>query len=174
MSIGKNSIARAVKSTAPAKKETVKKETKPTPKKADTAVLMIETALIKSVKGFYSKEKATNELLSSIKKNGIIAPLFVASTSDGKFYLLDGALRLDAAKTLDMKNVSAVVTAVADEPEARAIYKELKATAKKPEVIVKTEVKEVIVEKTVEKAEPKKVPAKPQKKTEKDFPVYLL
>ena len=175
MSIGKNSIARAVQASAPAaKKEPVKKETKPMPKKVDTAVLMVETELIKFVKGFYAKETASKELISSIKKNGMLEPLFIAATEDGKFYLLDGALRLNAAKTLKLKTVMAVVKPVLDEAEARTIYKELKATAKKPEVVVKTEVKEVIVEKAVQKAEPKKEVAKPQKKTEKDFPVYLL
>lgn len=174
MSIGKNSIARAVQSTAPAKKEPVKKETKPAPKKMETALLVVETASVKCVKGFYLKEKASKELVASVKKNGIIEPILVAATEEGKFYLLDGALRLDAAKTLGQKTILAVVVPVKDEPAARTIYKEFKATAKKPEVIVKTEVKEVIVEKIVEKAEPKKASQKSQKKTETDFPVYLL
>ena len=169
MSIGKNSIARAVNSTAPAKKEPVKKETKPAPKKIDPALLVVETALVKCVKGFYLKEKASKELVASIKKNGIIEPILVAATEDGKFYLLDGALRLDAAKTLGLKTILAVVTPVKDEAEARAIYKEFKATAKK-EVIVKTEVKEVIVQKTVEKAAPKKETAR----LVTELPVHLL
>lgn len=170
MSIGKNSIARAVKSTAPVKNETVKKETKPAPKKADTALLVVETASVKCVKGFYLKEKASKELVASIKKNGIIEPLFLAATEDGKFYLLDGAFRLDAAKTLGLTTILATVLPVKDEAEARATYKELKATAKKAEVIVKTEVKEVIVSQTVEKAAPKKETAR----LVTELPVHLL
>ena len=165
MSIGKNSIARAVNSTAPAKKET-----KPVQKKQDTTNLMVETDLIKFVKGFYLKEKASKELVASIKKNGIIEPLFVAATKDGKFYILDGAFRLDAAKTLKLKLVPVVLKATEDEAEARAIYKELKATAKKAEVLVRTEVKEVIVEKAQKKVEPKKETTR----LVTELPVHLL
>lgn len=170
MSIGKNSIARAANATAPAKKEPVKKETKPAPKRQETTLLVVETASVKCVKGFYLKEKASKELLASVKKNGIVEPLFIAAADDGKFYLLDGALRLDAAKTLALKTISAVVTPVKDEAEARAIYKELKATARKAEVIVKTEVKEVIVEKEIFKAKPKKETAR----LVTELPVHLL
>lgn len=170
MSIGKNSIARAVQSTAPAKKETAKKETKPAPKKQETGIITVETALVKFVKGFYLKEKASKELVASIKEKGIIEPLFVAATKDGKFYLLDGAFRLDAAKKLGLKTLLAVVVPVQDEAAARAIYKELKATAKKAEVIVKTEIKEVIVEKAAQKAEPKKETTR----LVTELPIHLL
>lgn len=126
MSIGKNSIARAALSSAPAvKKETVKKP--------EANILQLETDLIKAVKGYSLKNKAGEELVLSIKKKGIILPIFVASTKDGKFYLLDGTLRLDAAKTLKINTVPALVTYVEDEAEVRAIYKEFKATAQKPQ-----------------------------------------
>ena len=168
MSIGKNSIARAVNSTAPAKKEV-----KPASKNKEIVILSVAVADIKSVKGFYTKEKAQEELVLSIKEKGIIEPLFVASTADGKFYLLDGALRLDAAKTLGLKTVSAVVIAVADEPEARAIYKELKNTAKKPQVIVKTEVKEIIKE-VKQEPKPQKEKTVTKERAVREVPVYLL
>ena len=165
MSIGKSSIARAASTTAPA----VKKEPA---KKPEANTLNLEIDLIKAVKGYSLKSKAGEELVLSIKKKGIILPIFVASTKDGKFYLLDGALRLDAAKTLKKKTVPVLLTFVEDEAEARAIYKEFKATAKtlqaeKPQT---------------EKAEPQKTetPKSQKEKTAtkeravREVPVYLL
>lgn len=157
MSIGKNSIARATLSTDHAQKTEANK------KREESALLLLQVDSIKHVKGYSKKPeyKAGKELVSSIKQNGIIQPILVAVTKEGKFYILDGVLRLDAAKMLKIKTVPAVAVAVENEPEARALYKSLKATLQKAQIKAQGD--------KVEKKETAVV-----KRAVKEVPYYLL
>ena len=73
-------------------------------------------------------DAAPAALLDSVKTHGILAPLLLARTADGKLWLLDGYRRLDAAKTLGFPRVPATVIEAADENEASRRFEEIAHT----------------------------------------------
>ena len=126
MSIGKNSIARAAGTTKPA-----------APKKAATAPVVAATEHITvapaAVNTFPSAaptaaDKAPATLLTSVRRRGILEPVLLARVPDGTLYLLLGYRRLDAAKTLGMDTVPAVVVAAESEKEALRLFDEMQDT----------------------------------------------
>ena len=156
MSIGKSSIARAVGAT---QKDAIKEA----PKKKSLELLSVETDLIKHAKGYTKNSKLTSDsdLVSSVKEKGIIVPLLVSVTANGKFYLLDGSLRLDAAKLLGKKTVPAIALSVENSEEASSLYKELRAASKTKET-----------KPAVQKSENKKDQS--VKRSVRELPYYLL
>ncbi len=113
MSIGKNSIARAVSVTKDA----------PAQAKAQSNNLIIQKFNIDEI-GLLS-ENASASLNDSIKKHGILCPLLVAITEKGDKWLLDGYARLSAAKALNISEVDAVVVNVTNKNDVNRLYKEL-------------------------------------------------
>ena len=155
MPIGKASIARAAAQVTPAEKE--KKQTrtsapakKPAPAKsaaelspmpllpaahpeagiAAAELWAAQTAAIGFLVGAAptAADAAPSALLGSVKAHGILAPLLLARTADGKLWLLDGYRRLDAAKTLGLSRVPATVIETADENEASRRFEEIAHT----------------------------------------------
>lgn len=114
MSIGKNSIARAAtaKAAAPQKKQQVK-----------SAVFMsVEINSVELLKD--SDIGDISKLTASIKKHGVVVPVVVAVTED-KFWLVDGARRLAAAKELGETQLPAMAVTVQNKREALSLAKEL-------------------------------------------------
>lgn len=73
-------------------------------------------------------DAAPSALLDSVKAHGILAPLVLARTADGRLWLLDGYRRLDAAKALGLFRVPATVVEAANENEALRRFEELAHT----------------------------------------------
>ncbi len=114
MSIGKNSIARAVNATA-------------VQTKAVTNDSVITKFPLDSI-GILSVAKMPDDIDSiklSITKHGILCPLLTAITPKGDIWLLDGYRRYYAAKDLGYLQLAAVVINVENKSEANRIYTEL-------------------------------------------------
>lgn len=62
-------------------------------------------------------EVTLNELANSIKENGIIQPLIVATNSDGSYGLIAGERRLRASKSIGLAEVPVVVREVSGDDE---------------------------------------------------------
>ena len=151
MSVGKSSIARAasVKTAALAKKE-----------ENGTAFMTVQTEKIESLTSAAIGD--ITKLLKSVKEHGILVPVLLATTPDGKLWLLDGARRLEAAKQLDKKQLSAVVVKTETKREATSLAKQLRSlTPKAEESAPKAD--DIHEEKF-----------KAIKKTNNDMPYYLL
>ncbi len=73
-------------------------------------------------------DAAPSALLDSVKAHGILAPLVLARTADGRLWLLDGYRRLDAAKMLGLFRVPATVVEAANENEALRRFEEIAHT----------------------------------------------
>ena len=125
MSIGKNSIARAVNATAKA----------PTATNATTATkLNIQSIGLLSVAKIPDDTAA---LKQSISKRGVLCPVLAAATPKGELWLLDGYSRLFAAKELGITELNATVISVENKSEANRIYNELsklKPVAKRDDI----------------------------------------
>ena len=126
MSIGKNSIARAAGSKTTAPKQTV---TEPAVA-ATTEHITVATAAVNTFASAAptAADKAPSTLLTSVRRRGILEPLLLARIPDGTLYLLLGYRRLDAAKTLGLDTVPAVVVAAESEKEALRLFDEMQGT----------------------------------------------
>lgn len=114
MSIGKNSIARAVNATAT-------KVQSAAPQNAVSKFASEQIGLLSVAK----LPDNVGDIKQSISKRGILCPLLVAVTAKGDVWLLDGYRRYFAAKELGMSQLSAVVISVENKTEANRIYAEL-------------------------------------------------
>ncbi len=102
LSIGKSSLARAAAATAPrAAAETA-------PQQPTLSAREVEVTAIGFPKGFKAAE-ADAALVKSVSKHGVLEPLALAQTEDGKLLLLSGARRLAAAIEAGLPAVPAVV-----------------------------------------------------------------
>ncbi len=113
MSIGKNSIARAVNVT----------NTTPAQAKKESNNLIVQKFNIDEI-GLL-RDTASSTLADSVKKHGVLCPVLVAITDKGDKWLLDGYNRLAAAKELKIEAVDAVVINVANKNDVNRLYKEL-------------------------------------------------
>lgn len=119
MSIGKNSIARAVSSTAAVKTQNTK-----------SAVGSIASFPIDKI-GALSVAKEPDDIESikkSIEKRGILCPVLVAVTAKGEAWLVDGYRRIAAARELGITQINAIVVNVENKRDANNIYNELLKT----------------------------------------------
>ena len=117
MSIGKNSIARAVNATA----------TKTQNVTNDNIVTKFSIDNI----GLLSVAKTPDDLesvKSSIEKRGVLCPVLVAITAKGDVWLIDGYRRYYVAKDLGLSQLSATVINVENKSEANRIYTEIGKT----------------------------------------------
>ncbi len=117
MSIGKNSIARAVNATA-TKKVTVTNDN------VTTTFSLDKIGLLSIAK----TPDDVNSVKTSVLKRGILCPVLVAATPKGEVWLLDGYRRYYAAKELSLSQISAIVINVENKSEANRIYNELLKT----------------------------------------------
>lgn len=131
MSIGKSSIARAAGSVTSAHSTPAVKPEMPT-----STLMPVETKDIKYLTPQASDQStAPADLITSIRRAGVIAPLLIARTPKNDLYLLDGHLRVAAAAVLNLEQLSAVVIPVENKKAASAILKELNAVSPKQDVI---------------------------------------
>ncbi len=114
MSIGKNSIARAVNATATKTNNT-------------TSENVITKFAIEKIGALSAAEMPNDikDIKSSIAKRGMLSPVLVAVTQKGDVWLLDGYRRFYAAKELKLTQLSAAVVSVENKSEANRIYAEL-------------------------------------------------
>ncbi len=120
MSIGKNSIARAVSSTNTA----AKAQNKPTDNLSVSKLPIINIGLLSIAK----VSDDIDTLQSSIQKRGLLCPVIVAATAKGDFWLIDGYRRLSAAKKLGNEQITATVINVENKRDANNLYSELQKT----------------------------------------------
>ncbi|MBQ8793193.1 MAG: ParB N-terminal domain-containing protein [Clostridia bacterium] len=135
MSIGKNSIARAVNATANQKNTTTN----------DNVITKFSLDKI----GLLSVAKVPDDIdsvKSSVEKRGVLCPVIVAATPKGEVWLVDGYRRYYAAKELSLSQISAVVITAQNKSEANRLYTELSKTKS---VIKETIIKETIVKESV-------------------------
>lgn len=113
-SIPEESAEKAVVSTraAEAKKEEVKEET-PVPPSNEVDINLIEPNPDQPRTNFNQDE--LNELSSSIKRDGLIQPILVRQTSDGKYQIIAGERRWQASKLAGLKEVPIRVKEVDDD-----------------------------------------------------------
>ncbi len=114
MSIGKNSIARAVNATAT--------------KNQNTTYENIVTSFSIDKIGLLSIATTPEDIESikqSVAKRGMLSPVLVAVTPKGDVWLIDGYRRYYAAKELCIPNICASVINVETKSEANRIYTEL-------------------------------------------------
>jgi len=64
------------------------------------------------------KEKEIEELANSIKENGLIQPIIVTKTKEGKFELIAGERRLRATKLLKNTHISALIKRVTEKEKS--------------------------------------------------------
>ena len=125
MSIGKNSLARAAAATGSrAAAETAK---------SPATLREVACEVILPLKGKKVSAAVSDELIASVKKNGIIQPLLLAQTGPDELRVLDGAARLCAAREAGLPAVSAVILEMTA-AEATAVRKELVRFAAAPQV----------------------------------------
>ncbi len=137
LSIGKSSLARAAAATAPrAVTETATKQPTMTARE-------VEVTAIAFPKGFKAVE-AEAALVKSVEKHGVLEPLTLAQTEDGKLFLLSGARRLAAATAAGLCTVPAVMVTLtaAEAASARrelarfvAVDTPVSASAEKPTTV---------------------------------------
>lgn len=133
MSIGKNSIARAAVANSATPKTTAQNF-----EKDSIQIKSFKTDEIKILKTADSYTETDLEpLKKSIEKRGVLLPLLVAVTPENNVWLIDGYRRYYAAKSLDIKQIDAVVAAVENKNEVNRLYKEIKSAKqnKKPDDI---------------------------------------
>lgn len=113
LSIGKSSLARAAAINA-----------RPIADNAPTQATMTcrEVAVDSIAKG--KLPAASEALVKSVEKHGIIEPLLLAQTAEGELTLVSGARRLAAAKALGLENVPAVIVNMTAQ-EASAAKREI-------------------------------------------------
>lgn len=113
-SIPEESAEKAVVSTRAAepKKEEVKEET-PVPPSNEVDINLIEPNPDQPRTNFNQDE--LNELSSSIKRDGLIQPILVRQTSDGKYQIIAGERRWQASKLAGLKEVPIRVKEVDDD-----------------------------------------------------------
>ena len=113
MSIGKNSIARAVNATATKNQNTTYENV--------VSNFSLDTIGILSI----ATTPADIDLIKqSVAKRGVLSPVLVAVTSKGDIWLIDGYRRYYAAKELGISNICASVINVENKSEANRIYTE--------------------------------------------------
>lgn len=143
MSIGKNSIARAAVANSATPKTTAQNF-----EKDSIQIKSFKTDEIKILKTADSYDETDLEpLKKSIEKRGVLLPLLVAVTPKNNVWLIDGYRRYYAAKSLDIKQIDAVVAAVENKNEVNRLYKEIKSAKqnKKPDDIREEEFKVLAV-----------------------------
>lgn len=125
MSIGKNSIARAVGATQTA-----------AVKKAEEKAKVVTTVQIDSIT-LLSKQTEENldAMIKSVKKHGVLVPVLLAGGTDGKLWLVDGARRLAAAKAVGEGEISAVIVSVENKAAATRMAKEISELSYIPDEI---------------------------------------
>lgn len=113
-SIPEESAEKAVVSTRAAepKKEEVKEKT-PVPPSNEVDINLIEPNPDQPRTNFNQDE--LNELSSSIKRDGLIQPILVRQTSDGKYQIIAGERRWQASKLAGLKEVPIRVKEVDDD-----------------------------------------------------------
>ena len=131
MSIGKNSIARAVNATA-TKNNTVA---------SDNVITKFSLDKI-SVLSVVDTLDDINDVKASISKRGVLCPVLVAVTPKGEVWLIDGYRRYRAAKELGISQLNALVINAQNKSEANRLYTELSKTKS---VIKETVIKEIAV-----------------------------
>lgn len=133
MSIGKNSIARAAVANSATPKTTAQNF-----EKDSIQIKSFKTDEIKVLNTADSYAETDLEpLKKSIEKKGVLLPLLVAVTPENNVWLIDGYRRYYAAKSLDIKQIDAVVALVKNKNEVNRLYKEIKSAKqnKKPDDI---------------------------------------
>ena len=135
MSIGKNSIARAVNATANQKTTT-------TNDNVITKFTLDKIGLLTVAK----KSDNIDSIKASISKRGVLCPVIVAVTPKDEIWLVDGYRRYYAAKELSLSQISAVVITAQNKSEANRLYTELSKTKS---VIKETVIKETVVKESV-------------------------
>ena len=124
MSIGKNSIARAVNANA-----TIKE------KSTEYTAVGVSNFSVESI-GILNAAKTPDDiktLKQSIEKRGILCPVLVCVTARGDAWLIDGYRRLYAAKALGITQINAAVITAENKAEVNRIYAELSKTKKATE-----------------------------------------
>lgn len=116
MSIGKNSIARAVNATATVKAQNT-----------SSAIGSITSFPIDNI-GILTIAKSPddiNTLKQSIAKRGILCPVLVCATAKRDIWLIDGYRRLSAAKELGISQINAIVINAENKRDANNLYNEI-------------------------------------------------
>ena len=117
MSIGKNSIARAVNVTKEA----------PSTQKAQSNNVIIKTFSLDTI-GLLTDtvtDDSINALIDSIRKRGLLSPVLVAITAKGDVWLIDGYNRFSAMKALKKEIIDAIVVEVQNKNDVNRLYKEI-------------------------------------------------
>ncbi len=126
MSVGKNSIARAVVANSSIAVQTPKTN-------GNSAMTKFAVSQIGKLS---SSEKPQpedlTEIKKSIEKHGVLCPLLVAVTPKNEIWLVDGYRRLYSAELLGITELNAVVTEVKSKADATRLYKEINSL--KPDI----------------------------------------
>ena len=123
MSIGKSSIARAVRTA-----QQSEPEKRPVQAERPAICTMLAPAEIRLLPDDSRSAVPTEALLQSVRTVGILEPLLVAE-ANGTHYLLAGHQRLAAAQALGLTAVPAVLHAVPDAAAAQALAAQLRPFA---------------------------------------------
>lgn len=116
LSIGKSSLARAAAATGrPVEQVSLKQET--------MACCMVEINGIRTIKG-QKLSAASEALIRSVEKHGVLEPLLLAQTAEQELFLLSGSRRLSAAKAAGIDSVPAVIVCMST-TEASAARREI-------------------------------------------------
>jgi len=121
LSIGKNSIARAVNATAAVKNQSTNFTS------ATITSFNIDNIGVLSVAQTAPDIEAIKK---SIAKRGILCPMLVAATAKGDVWLIDGYSRYAAAKQLGITQVNTIVINVENKRDANNLYAELNKSKK--------------------------------------------
>ena len=113
VSIGKSSLARAAAATVRPITETV-------PKQDTMTCCLVAVDNIRTVKG-QKLAAASENLIRSVQKHGVLEPLLLAQTGEQELLLLSGSRRLAAAKAAGLDSVPATIVcmSVAEASAAR-------------------------------------------------------
>ena len=123
MSIGKSSIARAVRAV-----QQSEPEKRPVQTEMPILCTMLAPSEIRLLPDDPRVSVPTEALLQSVRAVGILEPLLVAE-ADGSRYLLAGHQRLAAAQALGLTAVPAVLHAVPDSAAAQELAAQLRPFA---------------------------------------------
>ncbi|MDD6175206.1 MAG: ParB/RepB/Spo0J family partition protein [Firmicutes bacterium] len=126
MSIGKSSIARAAEAAAApaaARSSNAAKTKTPAPK-PQTLLTAVSPALLRPLA--VTRGEASQELIRSVRKHGILVPLLAANVN-GEYLVLLGEHRLAAARELGLAEVPVCVVEAEDEKAALRLMQEVRS-----------------------------------------------
>ena len=116
LSIGKSSLARAAAAT-------VRPITETAPKQDTMTGCFVAVNSLRTVKG-QKRPAASEDLIRSVEKHGILEPLLLAQTGEQELLLLSGSRRLAAAKAAGLESVPATIVCMSA-AEASAARREI-------------------------------------------------